>query len=130
MNAKKLILSLLILGITLTSIPFPAHAGPNIPAEGTWQRKFVRGACNVGLGGFEVVYQINHKDIGFIPGWMSGLFIGIGRTVAREAVGLFEIVTTPFPSSPIMHPEFVWNFPNKSPKEAEVGKSLTEVYPS
>ncbi len=129
MNAKKSIFFMLILVTALTGVSFAARAESMIPAEMTFQRKFVRGVCNTGLGGIEVFYNLGHQDVGFIPGWLPGLFKGIGRTVTREVVGLYEIVTSPFVSSPVMHPEFVWELPDKHASYS-AGKSLTELYPA
>lgn len=86
-------------------------------------RKLGRGIVNVSCGALELpmkVYDVN-KDEGGIAGCTYGVLKGLGYFVAREAVGLTEIVTflIPLPGAvdepresgwgygPLMEPEWV-----------------------
>ncbi|OGV35214.1 MAG: hypothetical protein A2020_04130 [Lentisphaerae bacterium GWF2_45_14] len=62
-------------------------------------RKLGRGFCNVGFGVLEIplcVYDTNQEE-GGLAALTYGLFKGIALFVAREGVGLTEIVTFPMP---------------------------------
>jgi len=111
MNTKCLGLIFVFI-FSFSSIGFSA----SLPPEGTIQRKFVRGLANAGLGSFELAYDLNRPDHGqFIPPWFIGLGKGVYHTVERSFVGVFEILTAPIPSQPILQPEFVWDYPAKQP---------------
>ncbi|HCE46654.1 MAG TPA: hypothetical protein DET40_24160 [Lentisphaeria bacterium] len=86
-------------------------------------RKLGRGVVNVGFGALEIpmkVYDVN-KDEGGLAGCTYGLFKGIGYFIAREVIGVVEIVTFPMPLpgatdskrdtgwgyGPLMEPEWV-----------------------
>jgi putative exosortase-associated protein (TIGR04073 family) len=72
--------------------------------------KLGRGVENVALGVFEIPKQSVKRalDTGNSYGYVSGIFIGIGYFVIRELVGVYEIVTFPFPVpanyEPVMDP--------------------------
>ncbi len=86
-------------------------------------RKFGRGISNAAFGALEIpitVYDVNF-DEGGIAAVTYGTFKGIARFIAREFVGVTEIVTFPMPlpgcpddprdagwgTGPIMNPEWV-----------------------
>jgi putative exosortase-associated protein (TIGR04073 family) len=86
-------------------------------------RKLGRGIVNVGFGVLEIpikVYDVN-KEEGGLAAVSYGTLKGIGYFVAREVVGVVEIVTFPIPMpgatdnpndsgwgyGPWMEPEFV-----------------------
>ena len=86
-------------------------------------RKLGRGICNIGLGALEIpvkIYDVNQEEGGFAA-VTYGTFLGIGYFVARECVGVTEIITflMPLPGckadpreggwgyGPIMYPEWV-----------------------
>ena len=86
-------------------------------------RKLGRGITNAGLGVLEIpirIYDVNYEE-GGIAAWTYGTFKGIGYFVARECVGVVEIVTFPMPlpgtpddphdtgwgTGPIMEPEWI-----------------------
>lgn len=91
------------------------------PALDLMGKRLRRGAANTGLGWLEIpagVQEIGHQHgIGAAATW--GLVHGTGRAVQRTAVGLFEIVTFPFPltqnNKPIIEPEFVLDKPKPKP---------------
>jgi putative exosortase-associated protein (TIGR04073 family) len=85
-----------------------------IQAEGTPQRKLQRGFLNVALSPIEISHELSkevRKDI-FPPSWVAGLGRGAVYTVGRALVGVYEMVTFPFPYpanyKPILQPEFTW----------------------
>jgi len=106
-------------GIVLTIVMFVSM---NVQA-GNPARKLGRGICNVGLGPLEILmkgYDVNREEGGFAA-VTYGIFLGIGYCVAREVIGVTEVVTflMPLPGckddpredgwgyGPIMRPEWV-----------------------
>lgn len=62
-------------------------------------RKFGRGISNIGFGVLEIpicIYDVNREE-GGIAAWTYGLFKGIALFIAREGVGVAEIITFPMP---------------------------------
>lgn len=86
-------------------------------------RKLGRGVANVALGALEIPVKISdvNKEDGGIAAVTYGVFLGVSYCIAREFVGVFEVVTFPFPMpggdvkldgngwgyGPIMEPEFI-----------------------
>ena len=77
--------------------------------------KLVRGLANTFLGFLEIPRNIHTttEDKGVLTGWTAGLGKGLGYTVLRMGVGIYEIVTFPFPLpenyESIVEPDFVWD---------------------
>ena len=86
-------------------------------------KKLGRGICNVALGALEIpikIYDVNQEE-GGLAAVTYGAFLGIGYCVAREVIGVLEVVTflMPLPGckddpredgwgyGPIMYPEWV-----------------------
>ena len=71
-------------------------------------RQLGRGLSNVAAGILEVPYNMHlvNQDLGGFAGLTYGTIRGIGRFVAREVVGVFEVLTFPMGWSPIIEPEF------------------------
>ncbi len=89
--AKKALLVGMVLAVTAV-IAFEVNAGDPF-------RKLGRGVVNVAFGALEIpmkVYDVN-KDEGGLAGCTYGLFKGIGYCIAREVIGVIEIVTFPMP---------------------------------
>ncbi len=105
MEKKILSVSLLvviILGIT-----------PAIYAQDSAFSKLGRGAANSLTGWLEIpknIYEISSTE-NPLKGVSWGLVKGLGLGAARTAIGLYEVVTFPFPLpenyEPIMTPEYV-----------------------
>lgn len=76
--------------------------------------KFVRGVGNVLSGWLEIPLSIYNESLEETPltGMTVGLIKGIGNTIARTCVGIYETATFPFPFPedyrPIMDPEFAF----------------------
>lgn len=72
-------------------------------------RKLGRGLANVGFGVLEVpasMYAIKKQE-GDIAGATYGTIRGLWRFGVREVVGVFEVLTAPVPTGPIVLPEFL-----------------------
>lgn len=76
-------------------------------------RKFLRGVGNVAFSFVEIPLSIGDDVVMTDPftGTFTGLAKGVGRTVERVGVGVFEIVTFPWSHNqdfrPLIDPEFV-----------------------
>ena len=93
---------------------------------GTPARKMQRGFLNVALAPIEIVYHLHEsRKQEFPPGWVLGSLEGIGAAAGRALIGIYELVTTPFPSpsgdQPILTPEFAWEL-LQSPSSPEPQK--------
>ncbi|MBK8175707.1 MAG: exosortase system-associated protein, TIGR04073 family [Rhodospirillales bacterium] len=86
------------------------------PAEAqTAARKFGRGIAGITCGFMElpgnVVKETNEQGAIGVP---IGLAKGLGMIVARELIGVYELVSAPFPAPsgyrPILHPEYPWDY--------------------
>ena len=115
MNYSKTIFASMVIAVAmLVSVDVVA---------GNPAKKLGRGISNVALGALEIpikMYDINHEE-GGIASVTYGVFLGIGYFVAREVVGITEIVTFFMPLAgckddpreegwgygPIMYPEWV-----------------------
>lgn len=91
--------------LSLAAVP-AAHAG-----DTAWT-KFGRGLQNTLFGWMEILYQPTaiHKDgVEWPIAVPAGILKGIPWALARTGVGLYEVVTFPFPVpegyKPIMKPE-------------------------
>lgn len=76
--------------------------------------KLGRGLINTATGWLEIpkkIYNISKNDNLFL-GITIGTFKGLGWGISRTAVGIYEIITFPFPIpegyKPIIDPEFVF----------------------
>lgn len=105
---KKFLLAAILFGMTIPAIPSFAVDNLDLSAnnppgyENLWNRmtrKLGRGVSNVAFGALELplrIYAVNFEE-GGISAWTFGLFSGIGYVVAREVVGVVEIITFPVP---------------------------------
>ena len=78
--------------------------------------KLIRGLANTFLGILEIprnIHNTTQTENSMLEGWTIGLGKGLGQAVLRIGVGLYEVVTFPFPIPegyrPIVEPEFVWD---------------------
>ena len=106
---KKLRIYLLAAVTALTLFSFPnAHAQ-------TSAQKFGRGLAGMTCGFLEIPGNIvkETRAQGAI-GFPIGLAMGLGMTVSRELVGVYEFVSAPFPLPsgyrPILSPEYPWDY--------------------
>jgi len=79
--------------------------------------KLVRGLANVCLGFLEIPRNIHNttQEESLLAGWTVGVGKGLGYTVMRMGVGVYEVITFPFPLPkdyvPVVTPEYVWQAP-------------------
>lgn len=104
----KWITVLLIISLTVSFTTF-AYAENALTKLG-------RGLVNAATGWLEIPKQIynNSKDKNVVIGITIGTAKGIGWGIARTAIGIYEIVTFPFPMpigyKYILEPEYVFSF--------------------
>jgi putative exosortase-associated protein (TIGR04073 family) len=59
------------------------------------------------------IIDTNERE-GPVAAWSSGVARGIGMTIVRPAVGLYEVVTAPIAApmnyEPILEPEYPWSY--------------------
>ena len=85
-----------------------------IEGEGTCLRKLQRGFLNVVLCPFEISNELSKevRNDTLPPSWFAGLGRGSLYAVGRASVGIYEMVTFPFPCpakyKPVLQPEFPW----------------------
>jgi len=110
---RVLMLGLVLAGLVGTDM---VQAG-DAPASYTAGDKLVRGLANVFLGFIEIPRNIHNttEEESLLAGWTVGVGKGLGYTVMRMAVGVYEVVTFPFPLPkdyvPVLEPAFVWQAP-------------------
>lgn len=100
----------------------PAFAAELAP-EGTWQRKFQRGALNTVFAPLEVSHaleEVKAKDE-WVPTWIPRAVGGAALMVVRGLTGIYEMVTAPLaiPSGyqPILEPELTLEYLDLLKKE-------------
>ena len=108
----------LIIAAAMLAGAAPARAEePPLPKTYSAGDKLGRGLANVFLGFIEVPRNIHNTtaDESLLVGWTVGLGKGVGYTVLRFLVGVYETVTFPFPLPddyvPVYRPEYVWQAP-------------------
>ena len=83
-------------------------------AEGTPARKLQRGFLNIALAPIEITQEaiVESKKQTVEPTWFLGMLRGSVYAVGRAAVGVYEILTFPFPLpahyAPVIQPEFAY----------------------
>ena len=104
--------------LAVCALTLPPVAGAQ---EDTAARKLGRGVAGVTLGILEIPGNIvqETRTNGAVSGMTVGLAVGLGKFVARELVGAYEIVTAPFPIprdyAPVLAPEFAWSYFDTEP---------------
>lgn len=120
---QKTFRTLLALALLL-ALSFPLMAAEaEIQEEGTPLRKLQRGFLNVALSPFEISHELS-KEVNndtIPPSWVAGLGRGSIYTVGRALVGVYEMVTFPFPCpadyKPVLSPEFPWQLAPSTEKK-------------
>ncbi|MEE8311704.1 MAG: exosortase system-associated protein, TIGR04073 family [Candidatus Binatia bacterium] len=105
-----------IAALAAIALPIVLSTSTAAAQEQSAARKLGRGAAGVGLGVLEIpgnMYQTGSTD-GALAGATLGLGLGVGKFVARELVGIYELFSAPFavPAGfqPILAPEFPWEY--------------------
>lgn len=111
-KVKRLALGLVVAMVAGAGVVWASDA-PSVKSY-TAGDKLVRGLANVFLGFIEIPRNIHNTtaEESLLVGWTVGTGKGIGFTVLRLVVGVYEVVTFPFPLPtdyvPVYRPEFVW----------------------
>jgi putative exosortase-associated protein (TIGR04073 family) len=104
---KRTVKFLFVCVLTVALISVSAQALASGPMQ-----KLGRGAANVLTGWVEIPRQVHDASVdeNVLNGLTVGLAKGIGMTLLRAAVGVYEIVTFPAPVpgeyQPILEPEY------------------------
>ena len=101
----------------LLAVVFAVTLAPGAWAqEMTAGRKAGRGLAGITLGVLEIpgnIVQETRTNGGF-SGATVGLGVGLGKFVARELIGVYELLSAPFPIpegyQPVLTPEFPWQY--------------------
>lgn len=106
---KKLRRYILAAFMVLIVFSFPnAHAYTAV-------QKLGRGLAGVTCGFLEIPGNIvKETQSRGAMGFPIGLATGLGKTVSRELVGVYELISAPFPVpsgfKPILTPEYPWDY--------------------
>ncbi len=98
-----------------TVLALPNAYAHTTTAPHTSAQKFGRGLAGMTCGFLEIPGNIvkETKAKGAI-GFPIGLATGLGMTVTRELVGVYEFLSAPFPVpagfQPILAPEYPWDY--------------------
>lgn len=101
--------------LTLFSIPNAYAQKVAAQTAHTSAQKFGRGLAGMTTGFLEIPGNIvkETKAKGAV-GFPIGLATGLGMTVTRELVGVYEFISAPFPVPsgfrPILTPEYPWSY--------------------
>lgn len=77
----------------------------------TFERKFFGGLGNIFTSVAEVpktVIIVNNQS-NFVWGLAGGGFKGAVNMLGRTGVGVFDLLTSPIPTDPIVHPLYIWD---------------------
>jgi putative exosortase-associated protein (TIGR04073 family) len=108
---KFKLLGSLLLGLAL-QVPVTYASTEDVPKNHNALRKLGRGCANILFGVVEVPNQFTKATVehGGGGGVTYGVAKGFVRWIARECVGVYEVVTFPVPLprgyKPVMKPEF------------------------
>lgn len=109
---RRLTLSVLALGVLLSGSTTTALAEELVPPLAA--QKAVRGLANTGLGVVvelpKTVYYDTIED-GPLYGLTVGILEGLSWGIARTLVGVYEVVTFPFPIPEGYRPIYTPNYP-------------------
>ncbi len=111
---KKLRIYVLAAFTVLTLFSFP-NAYAHKSATHTAAQKFGRGLAAMTIGFLEIPGNIvKETQAKGAVGFPIGLATGLGMTVTRELVGVYEFISAPFPVPagfrPILTPEYPWDY--------------------
>jgi putative exosortase-associated protein (TIGR04073 family) len=115
-SSRRRLVAVLATAAVALALPTVAAADTDTAA-----RKFGRGVAGVTLGVLEIPGNVvqETRTNGVASGVTVGLAVGLGKFVARELVGAYEILTAPFalPAdyAPVLEPEFTWGYFESDP---------------
>ncbi|NOV28414.1 exosortase system-associated protein, TIGR04073 family [Methylomonas sp. ZR1] len=95
--------------ILLTSLPTQAEEAETYGQ--TFGRKLTTGLANIATSSLEIpknIILINNQS-NVIYGFIGGTFKGLLNMGGRIGVGVLDLVSSPIPTQPIVHPLYVWD---------------------
>lgn len=100
--------------ILLVGVALGLAAAPRAEAQ-TVGAKLARGVAGITTGILELPGNIaKETHVHGAAGIPVGFGMGLGMVVVRELVGVYELLTFPFPLpanyAPILHPEYPWSY--------------------
>lgn len=105
------LMSAVMLAVSLGLLIWPIVASADTPLE-----KAGRGLAAITTPFLEIpgnIVETSERD-GPLAGWTAGLAKGLGMSIVRPPVGVYELVTAPFPApanfEPILEPEYPWSY--------------------
>jgi putative exosortase-associated protein (TIGR04073 family) len=95
---RRLILAVSVFALALSFL----NADISLPKRDTFYDKLGRGAANIVLAPAEIVdsFYVGLQEEGPTYAMTKGLAQGLGRTYSDMALGVFDVVTSPFPIGP------------------------------
>ncbi|CAD6873540.1 exosortase system-associated protein, TIGR04073 family [Methylomonas fluvii] len=93
----------------LTSLPSLAEETETYGE--TFGRKLTTGLANIATSSLEIpknIILINNQS-NVIYGFIGGTFKGLLNMGGRIGVGVLDLVSSPIPTQPIVHPLYVWD---------------------
>jgi putative exosortase-associated protein (TIGR04073 family) len=114
----------------LLSAAIAMGVGPGLARADTPLHKAGRGLAAMTTPFLEIpgnIKQTTERD-GAPAGWTEGFAKGLGMFILRPPVGVYELLTAPFPApsgyKPILKPEYPWSYFNSA--EQSPGIALHE----
>lgn len=108
-NYRTFVLAMIALAMSLSFSNANAHSSA---------QKLGRGLAGLTCGFLELPGNIIHETRNQGPlGVPVGFALGIGKMLTRELVGVYEVISSPFPVPPayrpILQPEYPWDYFDK-----------------
>ena len=108
------------LGVLVSALMIAFSVGlmfwPVISSADTRLEKAGRGLAGITTPFLEVpgnIVETSERE-GALAGWTAGLARGLGMAIVRPAVGVYELVSAPWPApanyEPILSPEYPWSY--------------------
>lgn len=112
---KSHICLLAVLTVFSASNAYAHSPAKNTSVGHTAAQKFGRGLAGMTTGFLEIPGNIvKETQAKGAVGFPIGLATGLGMTVTRELVGVYEFISAPFPVPsgfrPILTPEYPWDY--------------------
>lgn len=85
------------------------------PEQDSYAEQFIsksgNALANITTGWLEVPKNIyiTTRETNIIYGFIGGTGMGIFHLAGRIATGVFNLITAPVPSDPIVNPHYIWN---------------------
>ena len=104
-----------ISAMLVASWPALSQASPEFQ-RGSALHKAGRGLAAITTPFLEIPgnIKVTTEEHGAPAGWTEGFAMGLGMTVVRPVVGVYELITAPFPAPegyrPILKPEYPWSY--------------------